>query len=299
MSNICMKNIINYHHNLLYMNVYTKIKDLQDCLIEHKKSGNTIGFVPTMGALHFGHISLIESSNTNNNITVCSIFINPTQFNNNNDLLSYPRTTEADLELLKKANCDIVFLPDVETMYPKNDTIIDFNFGSLELVMEGKDRPGHFQGVGTIVKKLFDIVEPNNAYFGKKDYQQLLIIKELTRQYKLSPKIIGCEIIRENDGLAMSSRNTRLTKKQRAEAPFIRKTMLWAKENMGNYSPNDLTKEVEKRINSNPLMEVNYFEISETDTLIKCEEWKDNTDYTAFVVVSMGDIRLIDNIELF
>ena len=281
------------------MRTYTRIENLQDCLIEYKKSGNTIGFVPTMGALHFGHISLIKSSNDNNDITVCSIFINPTQFNNNDDLISYPKTIDTDLELLKKANCDIVFIPDVETMYPKNDAIIDFNFGSLELVMEGKDRPGHFQGVGTIVKKLFDIIEPNKAYFGKKDYQQLLIIKDLTRQYKLTPKIIGCEIIREDDGLAMSSRNTRLTKEQRNEAPFIRQTMLWAKENMENYSPNDLTKEVERRINSNPLMEINYFEISETDTLIKCKKWNNGTDYTAFIVVSMGDIRLIDNIELF
>jgi len=281
------------------MRIFSDIYDLQEHLNKLRKNGKSIGFVPTMGALHNGHISLIKSSITENDITVCSIFVNPTQFNNSADLQNYPRTMNADIELLDSINCDLVFTPTVEAMYPKPETEILFNFGTIELVMEGKDRPGHFQGVGTIVKKLFDIVEPNNAYFGKKDYQQLLIIKELTRQYNLSPNIIGCEIIRENDGLAMSSRNTRLTKHQRDEAPFIRKTMLWAKENIENYSPNNLTKEVENRINSNSEMRITYFEISEANTLIKCENWESNTDYIGFIVVEMGDVRLIDNIELF
>ncbi len=281
------------------MRIFSDIYDLQEHLNKLRKNGKSIGFVPTMGALHNGHISLIKSSITENDITVCSIFVNPTQFNNSADLQNYPRTMDADIELLDSINCDLVFTPTVEAMYPKPETEILFNFGTIEQVMEGKDRPGHFQGVGTIVKKLFDIVEPNNAYFGKKDYQQLLIIKELTRQYNLSPNIIGCEIIRENDGLAMSSRNTRLTKHQRDEAPFIRKTMLWAKENIENYSPNNLTKEVENRINSNSEMRITYFEISEANTLIKCENWESNTDYIGFIVVEMGDVRLIDNIELF
>ncbi len=281
------------------MRIFSDIYDLQEHLNKLRKNGKSIGFVPTMGALHNGHISLIKSSITENDITVCSIFVNPTQFNNSADLQNYPRTMNADIELLDSINCDLVFTPTVEAMYPKPETEILFNFGTIEQVMEGKDRPGHFQGVGTIVKKLFDIVEPNNAYFGKKDYQQLLIIKELTRQYNLSPNIIGCEIIRENDGLAMSSRNTRLTKHQRDEAPFIRKTMLWAKENIENYSPNNLTKEVENRINSNSEMRITYFEISEANTLIKCENWESNTDYIGFIVVEMGDVRLIDNIELF
>ncbi len=281
------------------MRIFSDIYDLQEHLNKLRKNGKSIGFVPTMGALHNGHISLIKSSITENDITVCSIFVNPTQFNNSADLQNYPRTMNADIELLDSINCDLVFTPTVEAMYPKPETEILFNFGTIEQVMEGKDRPGHFQGVGTIVKKLFDIVEPNNAYFGKKDYQQLLIIKELTRQYNLSPNIIGCEIIRENDGLAMSSRNTRLTKHQRDEAPFIRKTMLWAKENIENYSPNNLTNEVENRINSNSEMRITYFEISEANTLIKCENWESNTDYIGFIVVEMGDVRLIDNIELF
>ncbi len=281
------------------MRIFSDIYDLQEHLNKLRKNGKSIGFVPTMGALHNGHISLIKSSITENDITVCSIFVNPTQFNNSADLQNYPRTMNADIELLDSINCDLVFTPTVEAMYPKPETEILFNFGTIEQVMEGKDRPGHFQGVGTIVKKLFDIVEPNNAYFGKKDYQQLLIIKELTRQYNLSPNIIGCEIIRENDGLAMSSRNTRLTKHQRDEAPFIRKTMLWAKENIENYSPKKLTKEIENRINSNSEMRITYFEISEANTLIKCENWESNTDYIGFIVVEMGDVRLIDNIELF
>ena len=285
------------------MRTFNNISNLQKHLIELKNNDKTIGFVPTMGALHNGHISLIKQSCNENDITICSIFINPTQFNNSGDLDSYPRTMEADINMLEAANCDIVFTPTIETMYPENSENLEkeiiFNFGSLELVMEGKDRPGHFQGVGTIVKKLFDIIKPNNAYFGKKDYQQLLIIKELTKQYDLTPQIIGCEIIRENDGLAMSSRNMRLSDEQRTQAPFIRKTMIWAKENKNNYSPTELILEVEKRINSNTEMKIGYFEISEADTLIKCEQWKDNTNYIAFIVVEMGDIRLIDNIELF
>ncbi len=281
------------------MLIFKSIYDLQLQLKEYISNGNSIGFVPTMGALHLGHISLINECNTHNDISVCSIFINPTQFNSSSDLDSYPRTTEEDLKLLKQANCDVVFMPSVEIMYPNNEAEINFNFGSLELVMEGKDRPGHFQGVGTIVKKLFDIIKPHNAYFGKKDYQQLLIIKDLVKQYNLTPKIIGCEIIREDDGLAMSSRNMRLSKEQRAIAPQIRKTMIWAKKNVNNYSPSELTLEVEKRINENPLMKIVYFEISEANTLAKCKQWDDSKPYIAFIVVAMGDIRLIDNIELF
>jgi len=281
------------------MKTYNTIANLQDCLNNYKRDGKSMGFVPTMGALHKGHISLIEQCNANNDISVCSIFVNPTQFNNSADLDQYPRTIEQDLIMLEKANCDIVFIPQTETMYSDESEEIAFNFGSLELVMEGKDRPGHFQGVGTIVKKLFEIIKPNNAYFGKKDYQQLLIIKDLRDQYNLSPQIIGCEIVRENDGLAMSSRNMRLTAPQREQAPYIRQIMLWAKDNKANYSPDELIAEVEKRINSNPLMEIGYFEISEANTLAKCQQWRQGIKYIAFIVVAMGDIRLIDNIELF
>ena len=281
------------------MKSYSEIQEFQDLLNNLKRDGRTIGFVPTMGALHNGHISLINASTKENDVTVCSIFVNPTQFNNGNDLENYPRTIEDDIKILNQANCDILFIPSISTMYTKNEKSILFNFGALENVMEGKDRPGHFQGVGLIVKKLFEIVNPDKAYFGKKDYQQLLIIKELTHQYKLSPKIIGCEIIRENDGLAMSSRNTLLTVEQRLQAPLIRKTMLWAKANINNYSPKELINEVENRININPLMQIVYFEISEADSLKKCKRWIVDNNYIAFIVVAMGDVRLIDNIELF
>ncbi len=287
-----------YNRKLLNMLIFENIKELQTLLDIHRTKNNTIGFVPTMGALHNGHLSLINASNENNDISVCSIFVNPTQFNNISDLDNYPRTLEADIALLEKANCDIVFIPNVETMYPKEDRKIIFNFGSFEQVMEGKDRPGHFQGVGEIVKKLFEVIMPDNSYFGKKDYQQLLIIKELVRQYNLSPNIIGCEIIREDDGLAMSSRNTRLTKEQRAQSPIIHQTLLWAKENSINYSPKELTEEVNKRINANSEMIITYFEISEASSLRSCKEWKKGVHYIGFIVVQMGSVRLIDNIDI-
>ncbi len=287
-----------FNRKLLIMLIFDNIKELQTLLDSHRAKNNTIGFVPTMGALHNGHLSLINASNENNDISVCSIFVNPTQFNNSSDLDNYPRTIDSDLALLKSVNCDIIFIPTTETMYPKGEQKTTFNFGTFEQVMEGKDRPGHFQGVGEIVKKLFEIVMPDNSYFGKKDYQQLLIIKELVRQYDLSPEIIGCEIIREKDGLAMSSRNTRLTKEQRAEAPHIHQTLLWAKENSKNYSPKELTEKVDKLINSNPEMEITYFEIAEAASLLSCKEWKKGTHYIGFIVVQMGTVRLIDNIDI-
>lgn len=260
--------------------------------------GISLGFVPTMGALHNGHLALVKKSKLENDICVCSIFVNPTQFNNPKDLEKYPRQLDRDVSLLESVNCDLLFIPEVEEMYPEGEHEIRFNFGELESVMEGADRPGHFQGVGTIVKKLFDIVEPDKAYFGNKDYQQLLIIKSITQQYKLSPKIIGCDIVREDDGLAMSSRNQRLSTAQRLAAPQIYTVLKAAKGKNRTLDVESLKLWVAKQINNNELMELAYFEISDAETLEPIMKWGKNQRAMGFIVVNMGEIRLIDNIEL-
>ena len=206
------------------MRVFETILSLQKEITSLKKN-NSIGFVPTMGALHKGHLSLIKQAKLENNIVVVSIFVNPTQFDNKADLDKYPSTLENDLKLLKKVHCDLVFVPSVKEIYSEYIQSESFNFGGIENEMEGKFRDGHFNGVGTIVKRLFTIVKPNNAYFGEKDFQQLQIIKKLVEIEKLPIEIIGCKIFRENDGLAMSSRNTRLEPAYRDVAPFIFKTL--------------------------------------------------------------------------
>jgi pantoate--beta-alanine ligase len=273
-------------------------KELYSFLKKERKNSLSIGFVPTMGALHQGHLKLVKQCVKENDVSVCSIFVNPTQFNNAEDLTKYPRQLQDDISLLESVNCDYLFAPDVDDMYPANENKIDFNFGKLELVMEGANRPGHFQGVATIVKKLFEIVNPHKAYFGKKDYQQLLIIKSLTQQYNLSPKIIGCDIVREEDGLAMSSRNQRLSPAQRKEAPFIYNTLKGAKTKTNDYSVEDVKLWVTKKINSNPFMEIEYFEITNSKDLQPISNWNDSEETMGFIVVNMGDVRLIDNIQL-
>ncbi len=281
------------------MKIFNSIINLQNELNTHRSRGNSIGFVPTMGALHQGHLSLIHQAKSENDIAICSIFVNPTQFDNPTDLLLYPRQENQDIALLELANCDILFLPSVEEMYPADESTIIFNFGSLEQVMEGKNRKGHFQGVGTIVKKLFEIVMPNKAYFGKKDYQQWLIIQSLITQYQLSPQIIGCEIVRESDDLAMSSRNQRLSQEQRALAPNIYKTLKQSKELYKSMSVNDLISWVELSINEIQGMKLVYFELGDANTLMPIKKWTDAKSIMAFIVVQMGDIRLIDNIQFF
>jgi pantoate--beta-alanine ligase len=205
------------------------IAQLQEIILNHKKSGKTIGFVPTMGALHAGHISLIEKARAENNIVVCSIFVNPTQFNDPNDLIKYPRTPELDKQLLINAGCDILFSPAVDEMYPVKDERV-FDFGGLDKVMEGAHRPGHFNGVAQIVSKLFNAVKPDKAYFGKKDFQQLAIIKYITKQLNLPIQIIPCETMREPDGLAMSSRNIRLNSEERKQALQLSKALFFVKK---------------------------------------------------------------------
>ncbi len=265
-----------------------------------REQGLSIGFVPTMGALHEGHLELVRKSVKENNVTVCSIFINPIQFNNPNDLEKYPRSIDRDAEMLAKEGCDILFAPSVTEMYPENEMIsIDVDFGMLDKIMEGKFRPGHFKGVAIVVKKLFGIIEPSRAYFGKKDYQQLAIIRQLVNTLMLPIDIIPCETVRETDGLAMSSRNIRLTIAERNLAPKIYKVLTEVREKKGKMPIRKLKEWAIKKIQENPELKVEYFEIAEKNTLMPVETWSHKDQFVALTAVFLGDIRLIDNIELF
>ena len=279
------------------MLVFAKIKSVQDT-ISSLSNNAKIGFVPTMGALHEGHLSLIERAKKENDFVAVSIFVNPTQFDKKEDLINYPKTIHADLALLKSLNCDLVFVPSPKEIYAENVTAEHFDFDGLEFQMEGKFRKGHFDGVGTIVKRLFEIVTPSNAYFGEKDFQQLQIIKKMVEKNQIPVNIIGCEIFRENDGLAMSSRNVRLTHQQREAAPFIYKTLQQAKEKFGIKNAIEITKWVENEFENNPLLELEYFEIANEQTLLPETEKKPEQKYRAFIAVFAGKIRLIDNISL-
>lgn len=282
------------------MKIFKKISDIKNEIGRLKQEGSKIGFVPTMGALHKGHIHLIECSVSDNDITVCSIFVNPIQFNNPEDLEKYPKQIDEDIKMLEEANCDILFSPDVEEMYPRNgEEFPQFDFGELGSVMEGRNRPGHFQGVAVVVKKLFEIVEPHRAYFGKKDYQQLLIVRSLVEQYHLSPEIVACNIVREKDGLAMSSRNKRLTFSQRRKAPAIYANLQKAKELKDYLSVEQLRRWMQERYLGSEDFRLEYFEIADADTLQSINNWEDSEKPMGFVVVHMGNVRLIDNIELF
>ncbi len=279
------------------MQVFESILSIQKHLFPFCKE-KSIAFVPTMGALHEGHLSLIKKAKKENDLVVVSIFINPTQFDNDADLIKYPRTIDADLDLLKKVDCDIVFIPTVEEIYAKNINSQHFNFGGIEHEMEGKFRDGHFDGVGTIVKRLFEIVKPNTAYFGEKDFQQLQIIKKLVAIERLPIKVVGCAIFREKDGLAMSSRNTRLTSEYRDAAPFIYKILKKAKKKFLTKSAKKVSKWVKKKFKKHPILKLEYFVIADEETLKEVLKKKKNKDYRAFLAVFAGEIRLIDNLSL-
>lgn len=279
------------------MKVFKAILPLQKEITPLKKK-HTIGFVPTMGALHKGHLSLIKQAKLENDFVVVSIFVNPTQFDNKSDLDNYPTTIDADLELLKEVNCDFVFIPSVKEIYATNIQSVKFDFGAIAQQMEGKFRDGHFDGVGTIVKRLFEIVNPNKAYFGEKDFQQLQIIKKLIDITDLPIEIIGCKIFREKDGLAMSSRNTRLTSAYRKAAPFIYKTLKKAKKKFDTKSAEEVTKWVEKKFKKHPLLKLEYFVIANEKDLKTITKKEKDQKYRAFLAVFAGDIRLIDNLSL-
>ncbi len=279
------------------MEVVKTIKSLQAALQLQREKNGSIGFIPTMGALHDGHLSLIKSSRNNDDVTVASIYVNPTQFNDKNDLKNYPRDHEHDVALLKSAGCHIAFLPDDHEMYPEPDTR-SFKFGDLGLVMEGKHRPGHFNGVAQIVTKLFDIVKPHRAYFGKKDFQQLAIIRKLVKDLHYPVEVIGCPIVRESDGLAMSSRNQLLSPVHRKAAPMISQTLRAVKEMMDDADISEIESYVYTSINSNPYLKLEYFQIVNSETLQSISYIDPKVASTACIAVFAGSVRLIDNIDL-
>lgn len=281
------------------MHVFKTQKELQIALKKAENQSKNIGFVPTMGALHQGHLSLLEQSLSENDLTVLSIFVNPTQFNNADDLKKYPRTLEKDVELVQKLNKNIfIYAPTVTDIYEGHTISTSFNYDGLENQMEGKHRPGHFDGVGTIVKKLFEIVQPNKAYFGEKDFQQLQIVRKLVSKYKIPVEIIGCEIYREASGLAMSSRNERLSKNARMESKLIYQVLSQAKEKFVTQSANEVVSFVEKEFKKNTNFTLEYFEIAAEDSLLTCKRKVKNKKYRGFIAVFIENIRLIDNISL-
>jgi len=275
----------------------------QVALSAHLKSisgpDETIGFVPTMGALHQGHLSLLAESLQHNDITVISIFVNPTQFNNPEDLAKYPRTLESDVEKIQNLNPDIIiFAPSTDDIYEGKTVSAHFDFDGLENQMEGKFRPGHFDGVGTIVKRLFEIVKPTNAYFGEKDFQQLQIVKKMTEKAKLRVNVIGCPIFREANGLAMSSRNERLTAREREDAAVIYQTLNTAKTLFGTESAKQVSDFVARTFEQTPGFELEYFEIADAATLMPLIHKIEGQKYRAFIAVFVNKIRLIDTISL-
>lgn len=278
------------------MELFNKVSDLSNAIAEKKKTGKTIGFVPTMGALHAGHLSLLENAQKENDITVVSIFVNPTQFNDPDDLRNYPRTPDKDLALLSAAGCNFVFMPSVDEIYPPTYHF-SYTIGPLEEKMEGKFRPGHFQGVVKVVYRLFEIVSPHRAYFGEKDYQQLAIIRKMVSDLHLPVEIIPCPIVRESDGLAMSSRNLRLSPVHRQHAPLIAQTLFRAAEKGRSLSPRNLENWVIETINNDPFLRTEYFAIVDPDTLEQIEDWIPSKAAVGCIAVWAGEIRLIDNIR--
>ncbi|WP_251621288.1 pantoate--beta-alanine ligase [Odoribacter lunatus] len=271
-------------------------KDELACLIDdYKKAGKVIGFVPTMGALHEGHLSLVRQCKKNSDVAVVSVFVNPTQFNDPEDLKRYPRTPEKDCALLEPAGCDIAFLPSVKEIYPEEDTR-KFDFGYLESIMEGAKRPGHFNGVGQVVSRLFDIVRPDKAFFGMKDFQQVAIIKNMVKQLNYSLEIIPCPIVREESGLALSSRNALLDENHKKNAPHIYATLKKARNLAPEMSVGDLKKWITEEIDSNPFLKTEYVEIVDDTTLKVINDWNEEGTKVACVAVYAGKIRLIDNI---
>jgi pantoate--beta-alanine ligase len=278
------------------MIVYRTKDDLKSHLLSLRKEGKTIGLVPTMGALHQGHASLVEKATAENDIAVVSIFVNPTQFNDPSDLDQYPRTLDRDLELLQNLAADLVFVPSVMEMYPGEDPEV-FDLGNLDKVLEGKHRKGHFNGVAQIVSRLFSVIHPDRAYFGQKDFQQLVIVKRLVEILKMDIMIVECPIIRENDGLAMSSRNIRLTREERKLAPFIYETLLIARQKMGTHTPEQLKEWVNLQFKEHPEMKLEYIEIVEDKGLMPVEEWDEKVNKVACIAVQLGGVRLIDNMK--
>ena len=280
------------------MKVINKTSDLQAIIEQLKNDGKSIGLVPTMGALHKGHLSLVKNSISNNDITVVSIFVNPTQFNNPNDLASYPRTVDKDLELLQTVGCDVVFAPEADDIYSKSETDsrFEFDFEGLDKVMEGKFRPGHFNGVVQIVSKLFDLVRPDRAYFGEKDFQQLAIIRLMTRRYNLPIEIVPCPIVREDSGLALSSRNSLLKDNEKQVAQHIYAVLNESRQFVPQTEVEELKQCVIAAIEQKPELKVEYFDIVDGHTLKSIVKWDESGYIVGCITVFCGNVRLIDNI---
>ena len=278
------------------MKVIHTIKDLQAELSVLKAQGKKVGLVPTMGALHAGHASLVKRSVNENEVTVVSVFVNPTQFNDKNDLVKYPRTLDADCKLLEACGATYAFAPSVEEMYPEPDTR-QFSYAPLDTVMEGAFRPGHFNGVCQIVSKLFEAVKPHRAYFGEKDFQQLAIIREMVRQMQFDLEIVGCPIVREEDGLALISRNARLSAEERENALKISQTLFKSRTFAATHTVGETLKFVEDAIAAVPGLRLEYFEIVDGNTLQKVDNWNQTSYVVGCITVFCGDVRLIDNIK--
>jgi pantoate--beta-alanine ligase len=280
---------------LLFKNVY----DLQKYLTALKAKGNQVGFVPTMGALHRGHISLINRSKAENGVTVASIFVNPTQFNDLKDLEKYPRTPERDMEMLIESGCDILFMPSPNEVYPNGTAPFQkFNFGKLDRVLEGTFRPGHFDGMAQVVHRLLEIVKPNKLYMGQKDFQQISIVASMLQQTKLKTELVMCAIMREEDGLAMSSRNVRLAPEDRAAAPLIHKTLKEAAEMVSEFSPSEIQRMAVQKLRAESRFRLEYFEIVDGRTLLPIQLFEDTDFAVALTALWVGEVRLIDNMIL-
>ncbi|MBO5398966.1 MAG: pantoate--beta-alanine ligase [Alistipes sp.] len=277
------------------MKTFHKVSDLRQELAQLDARG--IGFVPTMGALHAGHRSLVEKARKECQTVVVSVFVNPTQFNDKNDLKHYPRTPEADAAVLEAAGADYVLMPSVEEIYPEPDTR-QFDFGEVDKVMEGATRPGHFNGVAQVVSRLFDIVSPAKAYFGEKDFQQIAVIKAMVRQLGLKVEIVECPIIRDEDGLALSSRNTLLTPEHRAAAPHIYEVLSQCAAKSAELSPAELTAWVVAEVEKNPLLKVIYFQAVDALSMQQVASWEQSPRVQGCIAVQAGDIRLIDNVKI-
>ena len=280
------------------MNIYQSIEDLQAFVDSERKSGCRIAFVPTMGALHAGHLSLVKRALSECDHCIVSVFVNPTQFNDPRDLETYPRTLEADSALLASVGASALFAPEVSTIYPEPDSRV-FEVGAVAEVMEGRYRPSHFNGVMQVVSRLFEIVRPDCAYFGEKDFQQIAVIRAMVKQIDSPVEIIACPIVREEDGLALSSRNVRLSQEERAEAPniyrILKESTAWTQE----LTPAELIEQVTKKINAIPTLRVEYFEIVDTDSLQSIKAWSDSPRPHGCITVYCGDVRLIDNIAYY
>jgi len=280
------------------MEIFHSVSDLRKYLAHSWENGQSIGFVPTMGALHQGHLSLIAEAKKENDLVICSIFVNPIQFNNPVDLKNYPRMLEQDIQKLAVAGCNILFAPPEQEVFPE-PVVETFDFGDLDKVMEGKFRPGHFHGVAVVVKRLFEIVKPTRAYFGLKDYQQLLIIHKMTKEQNLPVEIIPCPIIREESGLAMSSRNERLSPGERKQAAILYEVLKMVRIRSGYSTIRETHYYVEQQFKKNKHMRLEYFEIVDMYSLKPLQTWTESNTSIACIAAWVGEVRLIDNMILF